>query len=183
MTGIASKGQLRMSFLRWAAVTVPLILLLGFVSGMSVPAGNDNRWYQALAKPALTPPGWAFPVAWTTIYVLLGLALAMVLNARGARGRGIAVLLFAASFAGALAWMPLFFGAHRITAATWLIVFMVATGCAAAVAFARVRPVAAWLLLPYLVWISFAGLLTWSIGRMNPDAQGLAPGARTSQML
>ena len=112
MSGIASKGQLRMSFLRWAAVTVPLVLLLGFLSGRSVPAGDENGWYRALAKPALTPPGWAFPVAWTIIYVCLGLAVAMVLNARGSRGRGAAVALFAlyvaAQGAAGLALLHLF---------------------------------------------------------------------------
>ena len=181
--GIASRGQLRMSFLRWAAVTVPAVLLLGFASGRSVPAGDENAWYQALAKPALTPPGWAFPVAWTTIYVLMGLALAIVLNARGARGRGRGVMLFVVGFALALAWMPLFFGAHRVGAATLLIGAMLAVGVATAVAFGRVRPLAAWLMTPYLVWISFAGLLNWNIDRLNPDAQALAPSARATQML
>ena len=76
MGGIASKGQLRVSFLRWAVFTVPLILLLGFASGRAVPAGADNGWYIALQKPALTPPGWVFPVAWTSLYILLGLAWA-----------------------------------------------------------------------------------------------------------
>jgi translocator protein len=180
---IASKGQLRQSFLRWAAVTVPLIVLLGFLSGSTVAAGNDSGWYRALAKPSLTPPGWAFPVAWTIIYVCLGLALAAILNARRARGRGLALLLFVLSFAGALAWMPLFFGAHRVTPALLLIVWMVVTGSAAAVAFSRIRRTAGWLLLPYLVWISFAGVLTWRIGQLNPDAERLAPGQRSSQIL
>jgi len=183
LSEIASKGQLRQSYLRWAAITVPLILLLGFLSGSGVTAGGDSGWYRGLAKPALNPPDWVFPVAWTTIYVLLGLALAMILNARGAAGRALAVLLFALSFGGSLGWMPLFFGAHRIGAALWLIVFMLVTGCAAAVVFARIRNTAAWLLVPYLVWISFAGVLTWRIGQMNPGAERLAPGASASQML
>ena len=183
MGGIASKGQLRMSFLRWAVVAVPAVLLLGFVAGRAFPAGDENAWYQALAKPALTPPDWAFPVAWTTIYVLLGLALAMVLNARGARGRGPAVLLFALGFLMTLAWTPLFFGAHRVGAATLLIGAMVLVGIATAFAFGRIRPLAAWLLMPYLVWISFAGVLTWRVGQLNPDAETLAPSARTTQML
>lgn len=183
MGTIASKGQLRMSLLRWAAVTVPLVLLLGFASGRTVPAGNENGWYQALAKPTLTPPGWAFPVAWTTIYIALGLAVALILNARGARGRGLGVALFAFGFALSLSWMPLFFGAHRVGAATWLIAAMVAVGIATTLVFGRIRPLAAWLMVPYLVWISFAGVLTWSIDRLNPDAQTLVPSARTTQML
>ena len=81
MSGIASKSQLRMSFLRWAVVTVPLILLLGFASGRAVPSGSENGWYMALQKPAVTPPGIVFPIAWTTLYILLGLAVAGILHA------------------------------------------------------------------------------------------------------
>jgi tryptophan-rich sensory protein len=181
--GIASKGQLRASFLRWAIVTVPLILLLGFASGRAVPAGDDNLWYQALAKPAANPPGWMFPVAWSTIYLLQGLALAMILNARGAAGRGVAVVLFVFGFVLALAWMPLFFGAHRVGAATLLIAAMVVVGIATTIAFGRIRRPAAWMMVPYLVWISFAGVLTWRIGQLNPDAAALVPSARSAQIL
>lgn len=183
MGGIASRGQLRMSFLRWAAVAVPAILLLGFLSGRSVATGDDSLWYQALRKPALTPPGWAFPVAWSLLYVLSGLALAMVLNARGARGRGAAVALFVAQFAFNLAWTPLSFGAHRVGAALADIGLMLALAIAATIAFGRIRVAAAWLMLPYLVWITFAGVLTWRIGQLNPEAAALAPAASTSQVI
>lgn len=183
MGGIASKGQLRMSFARWAMVLVPLVLLLGFASGRVVPAGEENRWYLALAKPGVTPPGWIFPIAWGTIYVLMGLALAMIVNARGARGRWLAVALFVLGFALALVWMPLFFGAHKIDASLLLLIAMLVLGIATAIAFGRIRRAAAWLMVPYLVWISFAGVLTWQIGQMNPNAETLVPAAHTSQML
>ena len=172
-----------MSLLRWAAVVVPLVLLLGFASGRSVPAGAANAWYAALRKPAVTPPDWVFPVAWSILYVLIGVALAMVLNARGARGRGMAAALFVAGFALALVWQPLFFGAHRIGAALAVIGGMLALGIAATVAFGRIRPAAAWLMVPYLAWVCFAGALTWRIGQLNPDAATLVPAARTTQML
>lgn len=183
MGAIASKGQLRMAFLRWAVVTVPLVLLLGFVSGRSVPAGSDNSWYMALAKPALTPPGWVFPVAWTTLYILMGLALAMILHARGARGRGVAIGLFVAQFALNLSWTPLFFGAHRVSLALIVLIAILTLAIATTVAFARIRRGAAWLMLPYLVWLSFAGVLNWRIGQLNPDAESLVPRTQTSQML
>ena len=171
-----------MSFVRWAMVTVPLILLLGFVAGRVVPVGNASGWYRALAKPALTPPGWVFPVVWTTLYVMLGFALAMILAARGAvRGRG--VILFLAQFVLNLAWTPLFFGAHRVGLALLVIVAMTVLTIATAFAFARVRKAAAWLLVPYLVWISFASVLTWRIGQLNPHAETLVPAAQTTQML
>jgi tryptophan-rich sensory protein len=172
-----------MSLLRWAMVIVPLILLLGFASGRSVPAGADNGWYVALAKPALTPPDWLFPLAWTLLYLAIGVALSMILNARGAPGRGVAVTLFVAGFVLALVWQPLFFGAHRIGVALLVNIGMLGLGIAATVAFARIRRAAAWLMVPYLVWISFAAVLTWRIGQLNPDAQALVPRAHSAQML
>ena len=183
MSELASRGQLRWSFIRWAAVAVPLVLLIGFGSGQMAPTGSDNTWYVALAKPAVTPPNWAFPVAWTTIYICMGLAVATVLNARGARGRGGAVALFTLLVAMLAAWTPLFFGAHRIGAALALIVAILAVGVVVTILFGRVRSAAAWLMVPLLVWVSFAVGLTWRIGQLNPDAERVAPGGRTTQML
>jgi benzodiazapine receptor len=88
-----------MSFLRYALVTVPLVLLLGTVSGRLAGSGYGNPWFDALVKPALMPPGWVFGVAWTLLYICLGLALAMILHARGARGRRLAIGLFLAQLA------------------------------------------------------------------------------------
>lgn len=183
MGGIASKNQLRMSFARWALLCVPLVLLLGFLAGRSVPAGNQNLWYQALVKPDLTPPGWVFPLAWTTLYILLGLAIAMILNARGARGRGLAVGVFALQFILNLAWTPIFFGAHMVGLALLTIVAILVLSILTTILFARIRVAAAWMLVPYMVWISFAGVLTWRIDQLNPDAEALVPGARTSQVI
>lgn len=183
MGTIASRGQLWMSFVRWAAATVPLVLLLGFLSGRSVASGDANPWYAALAKPAMTPPGWVFPFAWSLLYVMTGLALAIVLAAQGARRRWLGVALFAVQFALNLAWTPLFFGAHRVGAALAVIALMFLAALATTIVFAQVRRTAALLMLPYLAWLLFAGVLNWQVGRMNPDAESLVPAARTSQML
>src|SRR3954452_9389986 len=96
MTALASRAQLRMSFLRYALVTVPAILLLGTLSGRASGSGDGNSWFDALVKPAIMPPSWVFPVAWTLLYIGLGLALALILHARGARGRPLALALFLA---------------------------------------------------------------------------------------
>ncbi|MES2754727.1 MAG: TspO/MBR family protein [Pseudomonadota bacterium] len=181
---LASKEQLRASYLRWAVVTVPFVLILGLTAGRLFPTGRENAWYNALIKPAETPPDWAFPVAWTSIYVLMGLALAMIVNARGSRLRGPAIGLFAAQLAVNLAWSPLFFGAHQVFWSVIAIVVMLILGIATAVVFGRIRTLAAWLLVPYLVWISYAGVLTWRIDQLNPNAESLvAPSASTQIML
>ena len=172
-----------MSFVRWAAVTVPLVLLLGFLSGRTVPSGDDSAWYVALAKPGFTPPGWVFPVAWSILYAMMGAALALVLSARGARLRGLAAALFAGQLVLNLVWTPLFFGAHRVDAALLVIVAMFGVALMATLVFARIRVAAAWLMVPYLAWLLFAATLNWRIAELNPDAQHLVPAAATSQMI
>lgn len=180
---IASKGQLRLAFLRWAVITVPLLLLLGFVSARLAVSGSANPWYAMLAKPALTPPDWVFPVVWGVVYILQGLALAMIVNARGARLRGPAILLFALQLAVNLAWSPLFFGAHRVVGALGTIGVMIVLVLATTLLFARIRRRAAMLMLPYLAWIVFAGYLTWQIHVLNPDAETLlVPGTPSTQI-
>ncbi|PZQ58638.1 MAG: tryptophan-rich sensory protein [Sphingomonas taxi] len=172
-----------MSFLRWAALAVPAVLLLGFLSGRVVPSGEQNGWYAILSKPGFTPPGWAFPVAWSLLYVMIGLALALVLSARGARLRGLGVALFVAQLAGNLAWTPLFFGAHRVDAAFLLIVAILGLSILTTIVFAQVRRAAAWLMVPYMLWLCFAGALNWEIGRLNPDAERLVQPVAASQMI
>lgn len=177
MTAIASKSQLRMAFLRYALFTVPLVLLLGTVSGRIANSGYGNPWFDALEKPAIMPPGWAFGVAWTILYVLLGLALALILHARGARGRGPALALFVLQLLLNYAWSPLFFAYHEVGAAFWTILAMILLSAVAAALFWRIRRSAALLMLPYLAWLSFASVLTWEIDRLNPGAAELAPDA------
>ncbi len=183
MSELASKSQLRWAFLRWAVVVVPLVLLLGFASASLVPMGSSNRWYQALVKPEITPPDWLFPVAWSALYVLMGLAVSLIIHARGARLRGQAIALFVAQLAVNLVWSPIFFGAHQVFNALLVIGVMFALALAATLAFGRIRSVAAWLMVPYLVWIVFAGVLNFRIHQLNPNAETLVPSATSTQIL
>ena len=182
MTGLASRAQLRMSFLRYALFTVPLVLLLGTLSGRLANSGYGNAWFDSLEKPSFMPPGWAFGAAWTLLYILLGLALALILHARGARGRGVAVGLFLAQLAINYSWSPLFFAAHEVGAAFVAILLMIALSAAAALLFARIRRLAGLLLLPYLAWLLFAAALTWQIGALNPEAGELVPGGASADI-
>ena len=164
-----------MSLLRYALVTVPLVLLLGIVSGRIGNAGEANPWFEALAKPGFMPPGWLFGATWTVLYILLGLALAWLLHARGARGRRAAMAVFLLQLALNYAWSPVFFGLHKVGAALGLIAAMIVLTAVLIVLLWRIRRVAALLLLPYLGWLGFAAALTFSIDRLNPDASQVAP--------
>lgn len=182
MTGIASRGELRMSFLRIALFTVPGIVLLGTLSGRASNSGYSNAWFAALDKPAAMPPAWAFPVAWTILYILLGLALAIILHARGARGRGMALGLFAVQMLLNYSWSPIFFGAHRVGLALAILVAMIALTIACILLFARLRRNAALMLLPYLAWLCLAAWLNWQILVLNPGAESLVPQAGSADI-
>lgn len=180
MREVASPMQLRMSFLRWALFIVPLVVLLGFISGQFGGSGDENRWFMMLDKPAAQPPGWAFGLAWTILYILMGIALTLIVTARGAKLRGLAIGLFAVQFILNLIWSPLFFGMHQVTYAFYLIVLLFFTAFATTMVFGRIRSLAAWLMVPYLAWLCFAAVLNKQIDTMNPDAETMqAP--RSSQ--
>ena len=182
MNEIASPGQLRLAYLRWALVAVPAIVLLGFLSGKLANSGYGNRWFAALTKPAIMPPAWLFPVAWTILYVLMGLALAVVLHARGAKGRGIAVGLFLVQLLLNLAWSPLFFRAHQVGDALFLLLGLCLLVALLVWLFARIRAAAGLLLIPYLAWLAFAAFLTYEIRQLNPDAETLVAPALNTQI-
>ena len=174
MNTLASRGQLRASFIRWALFLVPLIVLLGFLAGTF---GNaQSAWFQALEKPAIYPPPATFGIVWTVLYIIIGLSVAMVASAWGARGRTAALVAFAVHFLLNLSWSPLFFGAQEITAALVVLALIDITLLGVIALFWTVRKTAALLLLPYLAWVLFATLLNWQFLQLNPDADGGAGG-------
>ena len=163
MSELASQNQLRLAYFRWALFLVPAILLAGFLSGRVAGSGPQNPWFAALVKPGIYPPPVTFGVVWSALYVLMALALAQVLTAPGARGRALAVVVFVLQLVLNLAWTPLFFAGHRISAALILmggldLMVLVST--------------ASLLLVPYLGWALFATALNWQFLTLNPTADG-----------
>lgn len=173
MNFLASSWQLRAGVIRWALVCVPVVLLLGILSGTLSGSGADEAWFAALRKPAGYPPPATFGLVWSVLYIMMGLSLAIVAAAAGARGRGLAVLVFVVQLAINLAWSPLFFGAHRMTWALVDILLLDAAVVVTIALFARIRPSAAWLLVPYLAWILFATYLNWAFLRDNRELDGV----------
>ena len=172
MNRLATPGQLRASLLRWSLFLIPAVILLGSLSGIVGGSGADGPWFMALEKPAIFPPPATFGIVWTALYAMMGLALAMVCAAWGARWRPWAILAFVVQFALNLAWSPVFFGAHEITVALYIILALDVLVLLTIWLFWKVRPLAALLLLPYLAWILFAGVLNYEFLRLNPDADG-----------
>ena len=167
----ASRGQLRAGFLRWALVLVPVVVLAGLASGVLGGSTASSAWFAGLAKPGINPPSYLFGIVWPILYVMMGLALTLIVTARGAPGRGAAIAAFVVQLALNLAWSPLFFGAHQVSAALWLLFGIDLAVIATIVLFWKVRPPAAWLLVPYLAWVLFATALNWQFDALNPDAE------------
>jgi len=153
-----------------ALITCPLIVILGSVSGYLSNSGYGNNWFDALQKPFFMPPGWAFGVVWPILYILLGIALAMILALPPSRERRSALVLFFVQLALNFAWSPLFFAAHDIVLAKWVIFVMAALAAIAAGRFMRLHKPAGLLMIPYLMWLVFAATLNSSIDALNPGA-------------
>ena len=171
MNRLASPAQLRASFVRWALFTVPLVMLLGFVSGR-IGGTAEDPWFLALEKPEMFPAPALFGVVWPILYTLMGLAAAMVCSAWGSRYRAPAISAFVLQLVVNLAWSPVFFAGHEITLALYVILVLDVAVLVTLVLFWKVRRAAAVLLVPYLAWIAFATVLNYQFLRLNPEADG-----------
>jgi len=172
MNFLASTWQLRAGVIRWTLFCVPVVLLLGILSGVMSGSGADEAWFAELRKPVGYPPPATFGLVWSVLYILMGWSLAIVVSASGARGRGTAALAFAVQLAINLAWSPVFFGLHRIGWALGVILALDVAVIVTIALFARIRPNAAWLLAPYLAWILFASYLNFAILQDNRELDG-----------
>ena len=131
-----------------------VLLALG-VGGLSALISGGMDAFDTLIKPPLSPPGWLFPVAWSILYVLMGIAAGLV-QTSGDRDSGAALTAYYVQLALNFLWSPIFFGLGWIGfAAVWLALLTVAVYVTKR-RFCAISPVAGWLLVPYLLWCLFA---------------------------
>lgn len=123
-------------------------------------------FYAQLSKPAWAPPAGVFGPVWTVLYALMGVAAWLVWRSPGPKRA--ALTLFGAQLAANALWSWLFFAWHRGALAAVEILVLLALIVAMIVAFWRISRLAALLMLPYLLWVSFASVLTWAVWRSNP---------------
>jgi benzodiazapine receptor len=152
-----------------ALVVAVLAVELVGVSGAIFTAQGLAEWYGTLQRPALAPPNWVFGPVWTTIFALKGTALWLVWRQAASVPREvrIAVGVFAAQFVLNLAWSAAFFGAQNITVGLAVILGLWVLIVATILAFDRVDRRAALVLVPYLVWVSFATYLNYRFWVLN----------------
>jgi translocator protein len=135
--------------------------------GSALTLPSIKTWYVTLNKPTWNPPSWVFGPVWSALYLMMAVAAWMVWRERGFKAVLVPMLLFALQLALNCAWSGLFFALRRPWLAFADIVLLWCAIVATMISFARVSPLAGLLLVPYLVWVSFAGVLNVSIAKMN----------------
>lgn len=127
---------------------------------------SPGPWYQALAKPRWTPPNWAFPVAWATIYICISFAGARV---AGMEGSSYAMAFWAMQAAFSTLWTPVFFGLRRLRGALLVMgpLWLAVLGCT--ITMSQLDFWAGIAFLPFMAWVTVAAALNASVARLNPD--------------
>jgi benzodiazapine receptor len=145
-------------------ISLAIWILASMSAGLIGSQFQPGEWYTLLEKPSWNPPGWIFAPVWTLLYILMGIAAWMVWKERGFT---LPVYLFIGQLALNALWSYLFFGAHRPDLAFFEIVLLFFSILATTVLFWKVRASAGALLVPYLLWVSFASILNLTIWKLN----------------
>ena len=158
-----SAGKQMLALLGWLALVV-VVAILGVVASI-----NAGTFYQTLTQPDWAPPGSWFGPAWTTLYALMTIAAWLVWRAHGFGGARVALTLFLVQLVPNVLWSWLFCAWHlgALSVANILVLWMLII--ATLVAFWRLKPIAGLLLVPYLLWVSFAVALNISVWQLNPQ--------------
>lgn len=148
-------------------ISLAIPLAIGGISGFFTVSGVEG-WYQTINKPSWNPPNSIFGPVWTTLYILMGIALFLVWKAdTSIELKKIAVALFAVQLVLNFFWSFIFFQLHQPGWALVEIIAMWVFILLTIFAFAQVNKTAAWLLVPYISWVSFATILNYTIWKLN----------------
>jgi translocator protein len=149
-----------------AAILIPLVI--GFLGSIATLA-EIPTWYAALSKPSWAPPNWLFGPIWTTLYILMGIALFLVWR-EGLERRDVrfALLIFAVQIVLNLLWSIVFFSYHSLLGGFIMIIVLWLAIFANIIAFYVISKPAGLLLVPYIIWVSIASYLNYSVYLLNP---------------
>lgn len=146
--------------------------LIGFFGACFLVATSGaifrpGDWYENLAKPPWNPPNWLFPPAWTLLYIMIAVAGWLVWRRAGFGGAGLALAVYGVQLLLNAGWSALFFGLRRPDLAMAEVVLLWLSILATILLFAPIHATAAWLMVPYLAWVTFAAVLNYSIWQRN----------------
>jgi tryptophan-rich sensory protein len=144
-------------------------IVIAFLPTATAVFVDTGTWYESLNRPAWTPPSWVFGPVWTLLYLLMGIAAWRVWATHGFADRGarLALVLFLVHLIFNAAWTWLFFGLHMLTAAAIEIIILWAMILILTALFGKRVRIAGALLLPYLLWVTYAATLSIAYAVMN----------------
>lgn len=152
-----------------AILTFLVFVAINFLAALSGSYFKPGEWYDRLDKPAWRPPNWLFPPAWTVLYTMIAVSGWLVYRTAGLDGAGLTALTVYLIHLGFNAgWSAVFFGLRRPGWGFAEVLALWASIVATIAVFYPINAVAAYLLIPYLGWVSFAAVLNFSIWRRNP---------------
>jgi translocator protein len=146
------------------AILAPLIV--GFLGSLLTTPAIDG-WYKIINKPSFNPPNWIFSPVWTLLFILMGISLFLILKKPKSHYRKKAIIVFSLQLALNLFWSFLFFFLKSPNLAFLEIIILWFFILATILYFWRLSRLAAYLLIPYLSWVSFASILNYYIWRLN----------------
>ena len=151
---------------QWVGLLVWLLVAFAAAAVGAVASVDAASFYAQLVKPSWAPPAWLFGPVWSALYALMGVAAWLVWRSPGSKR--VALGVFGVQLAANALWSWLFFAWHRGALAAVEVLVLLALIVATIKAFSRISRVSALLLVPYLLWVSFASVLTWVVWRANP---------------
>ena len=151
----------------WLFFFISLCLILGNGLGGYFTFLSVETWYQTLNKPSFNPPDWVFGPVWTTLYILMGISIWLVWKNEDSKTRTIAIKIFWFQLAFNVFWTYLFFGIKKIGLSFIEILFLSCLILINIIYFFKINKTASYLLIPYLVWVLYASLLTYNIWMLN----------------
>ena len=147
-------------------LSIAIPLAIGATAGYFTVTGLGN-WYETINKPAWNPPNAVFGPVWTSLYVLMGIAFYLVWKQGSSPQKSKAIVLYCIQLAFNFSWSFLFFNRHLIGGALIEMILLWIFILLTIVAFGKISKAAAWLMVPYICWVSFAMVLNYTIWQLN----------------
>ncbi len=140
--------------------------LPGIIGGFFT-ANNLYPWFSLLIKPSFSPPSWIFSPVWTVLYILMGISLYLISKSYNSKDKIRGIVFFSIQLFLNGLWSIVFFGLHQILLAFVVIIALLAFIILSIVQFYKISKLAAYILIPYLLWVSFASVLNFSLYLLN----------------
>jgi tryptophan-rich sensory protein len=148
---------------------IGFVLITLTVGGISsyFTAGQVNTWFTTVNKPSFNPPNWVFGPVWSVLYIMMGVSVFLVWQQPASKQRTLALPIFGIQLMLNFWWSIIFFKFHAMG---WALVEIIALWCSillTIISFSKLSKLAAWLLVPYIAWVSFATLLNSAFWYLN----------------